>query len=92
MSAESVSPSTNVGKLNDSNLQMIAAKYNKTPAQLLLRWNLQHRVIPLPKSKTISRIEENIKIFNFKISEEDMQELDSLNSGMRYSWDPTNVK
>ena len=61
-------------------LREIAAKYGKTPAQLCVRWCLQHDALPLPKSVTPARIEENIRVFDFAISPEDMQDIDALDN------------
>lgn len=47
--------------------------------------------IPIPKSGTLSRIEENAQIFDFEISAEDMAKIDKMHRGKRYDWDPTNV-
>lgn len=61
------------GKMLDNpTLVSIAAKYQKTVAQLCIRWCLQNGVLPLPKSVTPSRIAENADVFDFVISEEDM--------------------
>jgi diketogulonate reductase-like aldo/keto reductase len=46
-------------------VQKLAEKYNKTPAQIALRWNLQHEVVTIPKSVRPSRIDENAQIFDF---------------------------
>ncbi len=56
----------------------IAQKYNKTEAQIILRWSLQHGFLPLPKTSTMSRVEENADVFDFELAEEDMQILDSF--------------
>ena len=59
----------------------LAEKYKKTIAEIILRWHIQRGVIPIPKSSNEERIKENIDIFDFKISEEDMAIIDSLNEG-----------
>ena len=59
-------------------LQEIAKKYNKTVAQVVLRWSLQHGFLPLPKSVTASRIKENLDVFDFEITDEDMAKIDGL--------------
>jgi len=61
-----------------SKLQEIADKYNKTVAQVVLRWSLQHGFLPLPKSVTESRIIENGQLFDFELSAEDVQAIDQL--------------
>jgi diketogulonate reductase-like aldo/keto reductase len=55
----------------------LAKHYNKSAAQLLLRWSLQHDFIVIPKSDNPRRIEENAQIFDFEISDEDMQAMDN---------------
>lgn len=64
--------------LTDPRLKKIAEKYNKSVAQLCIRWSLQNQVVPLPKSLKPERIKENIQVFDFEILEEDMQYIDSL--------------
>lgn len=64
--------------MNDEVLNSLAAKYNKSVAQLALRWELQHDIVVLPKSVTPSRIEENMQIFDFEISKEDMAIIDAM--------------
>lgn len=59
-------------------LQVLAGKYDKTVAQIVLRWSLQHGFLPLPKSVTESRIIENGQLFDFELAEEDMQAIDQL--------------
>src|SRR5258708_1916953 len=54
------------------------ARYGRTPAQVLLRWSLQHDVIVIPKSTHRDRIWENAQIFDFELSGADMRELDAL--------------
>lgn len=59
-------------------LTEIGKKYNKTEAQIILRWSLQHGFLPLPKTSTFSRVEENADIFDFELSEEDMETINSF--------------
>jgi len=70
----------------------IAKKYHKSNAQILLRWSLQHGVIPIPKSIHRERIKENINVFDFELSEEDMVRLDGLNENLRFRSNPENLK
>lgn len=88
---EAYSPLTKGDRLGDLQLKNLAKKYGKTTAQILIRWCLQHEVIPLPKSNTPSRIRENAQVFDFEIRTEDMLLLDSLNEDFRTSWNPTDV-
>jgi len=64
--------------LSNEELISIAGKYNKSVAQLCVRWCIQNGVLPLPKSVTPSRIEENANVFDFSISEADMATLCSM--------------
>jgi diketogulonate reductase-like aldo/keto reductase len=68
----------------------LAAKYQKTPAQIVLRWDLQNEVVTIPKSVHEHRIRENANIFDFEISREDMERLDGLNQNKRIGPDPDN--
>lgn len=72
----------------DDKICALASRYEKTPAQVVIRWHIQHGLIPLPKSITPSRIEENFDVFDFQLSDEDMQIIDSLNYNHRYGPDP----
>jgi len=68
------------GKIfDDEKMITLSKKYNKTIPQLTLRWHIQNGVIPIPKSSNKDRMEENLSIFNFKISKDDMKIIDDLN-------------
>jgi methylglyoxal/glyoxal reductase len=73
---EAYSPLTKGRKLNDPDLVKIAAKYDKSPAQVLIRWSLQHGYIVLPKSVTPERIASNVDVFDFDLCDSDMNTLD----------------
>lgn len=64
--------------LNNSTLKEIASKYNKSAAQLCIRWCLQNNTLPLPKSVTSARIKENTEVFDFVISDEDMKTINAM--------------
>ena len=64
--------------LADPSLNEVAGRYGVSAAQLCIRWCIQHQVLPLPKSVTPSRIRENIDVFGFDISQEDMSLIDAL--------------
>jgi methylglyoxal/glyoxal reductase len=66
----------------------LADKYNKTVAQIILRWDIQNGVVTIPKSVTKHRIEENIDIYNFKLTNEDMTRISALNQDKRNGADP----
>ena len=68
--------------------QKLAEKYTKTPAQIGLRWNLQHEVVTIPKSSRPDRIAENALIFDFELSQSDMKSLDALDRGRHIGPDP----
>lgn len=68
--------------------QNLARKYGKTPAQILLRWNVQQGIIPIPKSKTPARLAENIAVFDFALEGEDMAVLGGMDRNRRTSHDP----
>ncbi|MBD2845514.1 aldo/keto reductase [Paenibacillus sp. IB182496] len=68
----------------------LAAKYGKTPAQIILRWDLQQGIVTIPKSITPSRIRENADVFDFELSAEDMAQIDTLNTDTRVGADPDN--
>ncbi|PTE72059.1 aldo/keto reductase [Staphylococcus devriesei] len=85
---ESWSPFMNAQILNDETLKEVADELNVSTAQVIVRWNIQHGVIVIPKSVTPSRIEENINVFNFELSEEQMKKIDDLNKDKRVGPDP----
>jgi len=60
----------------------------RTPAQVLLRWGIQHGHVILPKSVTRSRIAENAALFDFALDPAQMAKLDSLDEGLATGWDP----
>ncbi|KIV95796.1 hypothetical protein PV10_03406 [Exophiala mesophila] len=70
-------------------LQELGKKHGKTWAQVLLRWSLQKGFVPLPKSVTPERIEQNADIYDFELDADDMKALDFPNSYAPCSWDPT---
>ncbi|MFL2116409.1 aldo/keto reductase [Marinilactibacillus psychrotolerans] len=86
--SEAYSP-LGTGKIFDvEELKELAAKYNKSIAQLVLRWSLQHGFLPLPKSVHEEHVHENADIFDFEIEEEDMKKIDSLKGRAGSAQDP----
>jgi diketogulonate reductase-like aldo/keto reductase len=76
--------------LNEPTLVALANTYNKTPAQIVLRWHIQSGLIAIPKSVTPARIEENMRIFDFELSQDDMKSIDDMNADRRIGMDPDN--
>nr|WP_182103929.1 aldo/keto reductase [Niallia taxi] len=79
------------GKLLDNPvLTEIAAKYNKSTAQIILRWDLQNDIVTIPKSIKEHRIIENADIFDFELTAEDLEKINGLNKNERVGADPDN--
>ncbi|MGN7387586.1 aldo/keto reductase [Sporosarcina sp. SAFN-015] len=77
------------GRLMDEpTLMQIGMKYGKTPAQVIIRWHLQHGLVVIPKSVTPSRIESNIDVNDFELTLEDMMKIDCLNLNERTGTNP----
>ncbi|TVY05468.1 aldo/keto reductase [Paenibacillus cremeus] len=85
---EAWSPLAQGGLLEDPTLVEIANKYNKSVAQIIIRWDLQTGVVTIPKSTKPHRIEENANVFDFELSPEDMTKINSLNTDQRLFADP----
>ncbi|KGX92747.1 glyoxal reductase [Pontibacillus halophilus JSM 076056 = DSM 19796] len=80
---EAWSPLMNADLLSNDTIQEIAEQVGKTPAQVILRYDLQNGVITIPKSMTESRIKENIELYDFELNEEQLDKLDALNEDAR---------
>ena len=89
---ESWSPFMNAQILNDETLNEIGKEVNKSAAQVIIKWNMQHNVVVIPKSVTSSRIEENIDVFDFELSAEQMKRIDDLNKDQRIGPDPDTIE
>lgn len=85
---QAYSPLIRGRKMDDPKLVALATKYNKTPAQLILRWAVQLGVSTIPKSANPQRLQENFDIWDFEIAEEDMQRLNGFNENYRIVDDP----
>jgi len=80
-----------VGKLFDNEiLKEIAQNHNKSIAQVILRWDIQNGVITIPKSTKVGRIIENSQIFDFELTNEEVEKINSLNQDLRVGPDPDN--
>jgi diketogulonate reductase-like aldo/keto reductase len=80
---EAYSPLTRGKRLSHLDIIKVAKKYGKTSAQILIRWNLQHDIVTIPKSIHDNRILENSQVFDFHIESKDMKLLDSMNDNFR---------
>ena len=65
-------------------MKELASKYNKSPAQVLIRYQIERAIVPIPKSVTETRIRENFDVFDFCLQEEDMNKLYELNKSYRF--------
>jgi diketogulonate reductase-like aldo/keto reductase len=86
---EAYSPLAHGQGIDNPVLIEIGKKFGKTPAQIMLRWCVEAGTVPLPKSVTPERLKQNIDIFDFKLDLEDLQNLQTLEQGLRTCWDPT---
>ena len=78
--------------LEEHVIKKLSNKYNKTPAQIVLRWHIERGSMPIPKSTNPKRIKENIEIFDFSLDDEDMKAIKSIDLKKRYSSDPEDEK
>lgn len=88
---EAYTPLTRGQRFNDPNLVEVAEQYSKTPAQILIRWAMQHEIVVIPKSVDPNRIRENANVFDFSITRQDMDFIDSFNEDLIVCWDPNDV-
>lgn len=85
---EAWSPLGSGACLNIPGIALIAEKHHKTPAQIILRWLLQRKIVVLPKSVHEERIIENIDLFDFELSQDEMNLMNQLNQNKRTGPDP----
>jgi diketogulonate reductase-like aldo/keto reductase len=88
---EAYAPLVKARRMSHPVLKRVAEKHRKTPAQVLVRWSLEHGLVVIPKSVQPERIRENADVFGFALDAEDLAALDGLDAGFRTSWDPTDV-
>jgi diketogulonate reductase-like aldo/keto reductase len=74
--------------LDDPTVGELAFKHGKTPAQVILRWHIENGLSAIPKSVRAPRIAENIGVFDFALSPEDVAAINALDAGMRGGPDP----
>jgi diketogulonate reductase-like aldo/keto reductase len=85
---EAYSPLTKGERLGHPEVVRVAREVGRTPAQVLLRWGLQHDLVVLPKSVRKARIAENLSLFDFALEAGHMAALDALEEGLVTGWDP----
>jgi diketogulonate reductase-like aldo/keto reductase len=85
---EAYSPLTRGNKLDNPALSSIAAKYGKSPAQVLIRWSLQSGLVVIPKASSLKHLKENAAVFDFELSKEDMKTLNSFDEKLHICWNP----
>ncbi|WEX09487.1 aldo/keto reductase [Chelativorans sp. AA-79] len=76
---QAYSPLTRATRLDDEVLRDMGARYGKSAAQVLIRWNLQRGTVPIPKANSRDHLEENADVFDFTLDENDLAALDDLN-------------
>jgi 2,5-diketo-D-gluconate reductase A len=85
---EAWSPLAQGRVLDDPAITAIASKHGRTPGQIVIRWHLQQGNVVIPKSVTPERIEENFDVFDFQLSDGEMEAIDALDAGERIGPDP----
>ncbi|MFD8387295.1 aldo/keto reductase [Streptomyces sp. NPDC059679] len=88
IATEAWSPLAQGAVLGDETITTIAAQHGKSPAQVVLRWHLQLGCIVIPKSVTPARIRENLDVFDFALSDDEMAAITALDRGLRTGPDP----
>ncbi|KAH8675574.1 aldo-keto reductase family 1 member E1 [Xylariales sp. PMI_506] len=88
---EAYGPLARAMRMRDPTILALAKKYACTPAQLMVRWSLQHGLVPLPKSVKKARLLENVEVATFEISDDDMAAMDALDEHLVTDWDPTDA-
>jgi diketogulonate reductase-like aldo/keto reductase len=88
---EAYSPLTKGRRLRDPALRRIGDAHGKTPAQVLIRWALEHRFAAIPKSTHEARIVENADVFDFTLTPDERAELDAMDEGLATGWDPSSA-
>ncbi len=88
IATEAWSPLAQGAVLADATIGSVAERHGKTPAQTILRWHLQLGNIVIPKSVTPQRIRDNLDVFDFELSEEEMAAIGRLDTGRRGGPDP----
>ena len=86
---EAYSPLARAERMDDATLNELAAKHGKSVAQIMVRWQLQRRIVVIPKSRHPDRIHENADVFDFELADEDMARIAALNEDLcTITWRP----
>ncbi|ULQ51801.1 aldo/keto reductase [Flavihumibacter fluvii] len=88
---QSYSPITRGKKFDDPRLLQLCEKYGQSPAQVILRWNIEHGVSTIPKSSSKTRLQENFDVISFSLSPEDVRFMDGFNEGFRICDNPMDM-
>jgi diketogulonate reductase-like aldo/keto reductase len=88
---EAYSPLVHGQRLDDPRILEIAARHRRSPAQVLIRWGLEHGVVEIPKSSQPTRILENSQVFDFALSAPEMAALNALDENFRTTMDPEEI-
>jgi diketogulonate reductase-like aldo/keto reductase len=88
---EAYSPLSRISKSGNPVAERIAEKHHVSVAQVFLRWCLQHRTVPLPRSVNPEHIKDNLNVFDFELDEDDIDKLNRLSDGERVTWDPADM-
>jgi diketogulonate reductase-like aldo/keto reductase len=88
---EAYAPLARALRMKHPTIVELAGKYACTPAQLMVRWSLQHGFVPLPKSVKRERIAENVDVGGFELEASDVQRMDELDEYLVTDWDPVDA-
>lgn len=88
IAVEAYGPLARALRMRHPTIVQLSKKYECSPGQLMVRWSVQHDLVPLPKSSKKERIIENSEIGGFEISQDDMKTMDGLDEYLVTDWDP----
>jgi len=88
---EAYSPLAHGYEMKNPILDNIAKRYNKSVAQIMIRWCLDKGFVTLPKSAHANYIKDNFNVYDFKLDQEDLTKIQKLDKDLRTCWDPTHV-
>jgi len=92
IAVEAYTPLTRGRKFKNKVVVNLSQKWGKTPAQILIRWGLQHNIIEIPKTGSKEHLIENADVFDFNLDNDDMSRLDNLNENYRVVDDPHSIR